>query len=372
MSKQEPSCFETDQLDDQSQNQQPESHQKASDGSESEQVADVTPDDAKIEVNRYNLGKEIDTLKPTSNKLQKKPPPYVRPVPDWRFPRQDPYTLRHILLAILSSAIVTFLAFTAYMGHLGFQKPVETYFFSEKAHQTIVINNDQGLITIHSQPYGPYGFRVERYSQGFGPGLLGMDVDYTQYQAVTTLNAHMQSDVLFAGTRRINIDVTVPTYDDLQVHTGQGSIILNNLLGNVVATTDNGSLIAKNCHGEMTLNTALGSISVSRFSGQLVTTAQQGDIEASQVQLNGQSSALAYSGAITLNGALDRHGKYNFTTNDGPISLALPEKSDFHLAINSVFGSVSNEFVQPVHGKQPQATITIHTGLGAFFLHKTK
>ena len=332
MSTQEPSCFEADQLDAPSQKPPEESHQK-----------------------------DPDMI-----------PPLVYPTLDWRSPRQNPYELRRILLAVLVTAIITFLVFTAYMGYLGFQKPVETYFFAERAHQTIVINDDQGSITIHSQPNGPYGFRVERYSQGFGPGLLGMSVVYTQYRAVTTVNAHMQSDVMFSGTRGVNIDATVPTSENLQIHTGKGSIVLNNILGNVVATTDDGSLVAKNCQGQMNLNTVMGPISVTQFAGQLVTTTQQGNIKVSQVQLSGQSSALAYSGAITLDGALDRHGRYNFTTNDGSISLALPETSAFHLAVNSVFGSVSNDFIQPIHGKQPQATITIHTGLGAFFLHKVK
>lgn len=332
MSTQEPSYLEADQSDGQPQRQQQEPHQKD---------PEVTPSS-------------------------------MHPALDWRLPHQNTYELRRILLAVLVTGIVTFLAFTAYMGYLGFQRPVETYLFSERAHQTIVINDDQGSITIHSRPNGPYGFRVERYSQGFGPGLLGMAVVYTQYRAVTTLNAHMPSDVLFAGTRGIDIDVTVPTSENLQVHTGKGSIVLNNLFGNVVATTDSGSLTAKNCQGQMTLNTVLGPISVSQFAGQLVTTTRQGNIEASQVQLSGQSSALAYNGAITVDGALDRHGKYNFTTNDGSISLTLPETSAFHLVVNSVFGSVSNDFIQPVHGKWPQATITIHTGLGEFFLHKTK
>jgi hypothetical protein len=365
MSTQEPSYFEIDQPVDQSQNQRQESCQKESEMVPDEISADVAQVVVPVEYQRVDV--EVEPHTPGT--LMGVPVP-VRAVPNWRSPRQSQGELRSILTIVLVVAFLTCLTFTVYMGYLGLQRSTETYFFTERAHQKIVINNDQGLIFIHSQSNGPFGFRVERYSQGFGPGLIGMNVVYTQYGAVTTITANMQPDILFSGARAINIDVTVPASDELQVHTGKGSITLNGLLGNVLATTNNGSLVVKNCQGYMNLNVGVGSISVSRFSGQLVTTVYQGNIEASQVQLNGQSSALASSGAITLNGVLDRHGEYHFNTNDGPVNLALPETSAFHLAIDSSFGAVTNDFGQLVHGKQPQAMITINTGLGAFSLHK--
>jgi DUF4097 and DUF4098 domain-containing protein YvlB len=162
----------------------------------------------------------------------------------------------------------------------------------------------------------------------------------------------------------------VPTSNAIQVHTGEGSIVLKGLTGDVEARTDKGSLAVENCQGQASLDAMNGSVSVSQFSGQLTMAAHQGNIKANDVHLSGQSSALAESGAIILNGSLDRHGKYHLSTDTGSISLSLPETAAFHLAFSNNFGFFLNEFGSQIHGSQPQAMITVSTEYGTFSLHK--
>jgi hypothetical protein len=243
MSTQEPSYFETDQLSDQPQNQPQDEQQK-----DAEMSADVSSHDVPIE-----FSAATDEVAPEDDISLPMPPSSVRVIPAWRLTRQNQHELRSMLIGVLVAAVVTCLAFIAGMGYLGAQKSTETYILVKRAHQRVVINNDQGSISIHCQSKGPFGFQVQRYSQGFGPGLIGMDVVYTQYGVVATVTAHVPPDILFVGPRGINIDVTVPVADELKVHTGKGFITLKGLAGDVVAMTDSGSLTVKNCQGNMAL-----------------------------------------------------------------------------------------------------------------------
>ncbi len=251
MSKQESSYFEADQPIDQPQNQLEESSQKDAKILQPEISADVAQKEMPIEPQESSFTSESAS---DGNGQYIGTAPYVLPTsgtPNWRFTRRSQRELRYTLMTVLAASVLVMLVFTVCMGYIGFEHPTETYYLSEKAHQKIIINNDQGPITIHCQSHGPFGFQVERYSKGFGPGLLGMDVTYTQYAATTTLTAHVQPDILFSGTRGINIDVTVPALSIIQVHTGDGFIVLRGLTGNIVATSDEGSLEVKNCQGRI-------------------------------------------------------------------------------------------------------------------------
>jgi hypothetical protein len=251
MSKQESSYFEADQPIDQPQNQLQASSQRDAKILQPEISADIAQKEMPIGPQASNF-----TTKSASEDNGQRVGPLSHALPvsgasSWRFPRRRQHELRYILMTVLAAAVLTALAFTVGMGYIGLESPAETYYLAGKAHQKIIINNDRGPITIHCQSHGPFGFEVERYSKGFGPGLLGMDVTYTQYAATTTLTAHVPPDILFSGTRGINIDVTVPALSIIQIHTGDGFIVLRGLTGNIVATSDEGSLEVKNCQGRI-------------------------------------------------------------------------------------------------------------------------
>lgn len=251
MSKQESSYFEADQPIDQPQNQLQVSSQKDAKILQPEISADVVQKGMPIGSQASNFTAESAS---EDNGQCIGPPSHAFPVSgasSWRFPRRRQRELRYILMTVLIVAVLTAVAFTAGIGYMGLEGSAETYYLSEKAHQKITINNDQGPITIHCQSHGPFGFQVERYSKGFGPGLLGMDVSYTQYAATTTLIAHVPINILFSGIRGINIDVTVPASSTFQVHTGEGFIVLRGVTGNIVAMTNRGSLEVKNCQGRI-------------------------------------------------------------------------------------------------------------------------
>lgn len=293
-------------------------------------------------------------------------------VPDRRFSQTEENGLGRILLITLAIALVAGLFVVGLINKIGTQNTTESYFFQPQARQKIIINNDTGAIHIHGQLMGPFGFHVSKYSEGMGLGLISSDVAYNQDGAKTTVDARLQPDFLFVGSRGIDIDVAVPQTAEVEAYTVTGTITVTGSVGQVSARTNTGSIEVEDSSGRMTLQAETGSIAAHNVKGQLIMTTRQGDVDARQVQLSNQSSATVGNGAITFNGNLERNGSYRFTTMNGPINLSLPSTAAFHLILDNSTGPVTNDFGQLSHGSYPQAQIVIHTQRDAVSLHKLK
>ncbi|GER87245.1 hypothetical protein KDW_14070 [Dictyobacter vulcani] len=294
------------------------------------------------------------------------------PARDWRFSRTEENGLGRILLITLAIALVAGLLVVGLINKMGTQNATENYFFQPQARQKIIINNDTGAIHIHGQLTGPFGFQVSKYSEGMGLGLISSEVTYNQDGAKTIVNARLQPDFAFAGSRGIDIDVAVPQTAEVEAYTITGTITVTGTVGQVSARTNTGSIEVENSSGRMTLQAETGSIAAHNVKGQLIMKTSQGDVEEHQVQLSNQSSAVVGNGAITFNGSLERNGSYRFTTTNGPINLSLPSTAAFHLILDNSTGPVTNDFGHLSYGRYPQAQIVLHTQRDAVAVHKLK
>ncbi|GCE04273.1 DUF4097 family beta strand repeat-containing protein [Dictyobacter aurantiacus] len=294
------------------------------------------------------------------------------PAPDWRLQRSNQNDLGRILMFILLIALVVGLIAVGIINRAGTQNASESYFFPQQEHQKIVINNDTGTIHIHSQAHGPFSFQVNKYSEGMGLGLINTDVTYNQDGAKTTVDARLDPDYLFAGSRGVDIDVTIPPTASVEAYTAAGTITITGNVSQTSARTASGSIVVDDSEGNMTLQADTGSIALHNVKGQLNASTRQGDIETRHVQLTGQSSMTVDNGAITFDGSLARTGNFHFTTINGSLSLSLPRFEAFHISVSSGSGPVSNEFGRLSNGKRPQAQIAVSTQRDAITIHQTR
>ncbi|GHO89600.1 DUF4097 family beta strand repeat-containing protein [Dictyobacter formicarum] len=294
------------------------------------------------------------------------------PSSDWRFPRSSQNDLGMILLITLLVALLVGMIAVGVINRVGTQNASENYFFQQQAHQKIVINNDTGNIHIHSQLHGPFSFQINKYSEGMGLGLISTVVTYNQDGEKTTVEARLDPDYLFAGSRGVDIDVTVPPAAAVEAYTTTGTISLAGNVSQLSARTNNGSIVVDNSTGNMTLQADTGSIALHNVKGQLSVSTRQGDIETHQVQLAGQSAMTVDDGAITFDGSLARNGNFHFTTINGSLNLSLPHLQAFHITVSNSSGSVTNDFGRLSNGKSPQAQITLSTQRDAITIHQIK
>jgi DUF4097 and DUF4098 domain-containing protein YvlB len=113
-----------------------------------------------------------------------------------------------------------------------------------------------------------------------------------------------------AGTARI--EVYVPRQSSIHVSSGDGSLNLNGVSGDLTLRTGDGSIHVNNAGGQLNAITGDGSITVAGFDGQL--EARTGD------------------GSISMDGNFNA---VTARTGDGAISLAVPSGSNFTVETNA-------------------------------------
>ncbi|MEP6921939.1 MAG: DUF4097 family beta strand repeat-containing protein [bacterium] len=110
----------------------------------------------------------------------------------------------------------------------------------------------------------------------------------------------------------VSLDVYLPRNATLHVSSGDGSLNLEGVSGDLTLRTGDGSIEVSDGHGQLQVNTGDGSIRVEKFEGGV--DARTGD------------------GSITLAG---RFNTLAARTGDGSISLAVPANSDFTIETNA-------------------------------------
>ncbi|MEP6636077.1 MAG: DUF4097 family beta strand repeat-containing protein [Acidobacteriota bacterium] len=110
----------------------------------------------------------------------------------------------------------------------------------------------------------------------------------------------------------VSLDVYLPRTATLHVSSGDGSLNLDGVSGDLTLRTGDGSIEVSDGHGQLQVNTGDGSIRIAKFAGGV--DARTGD---GSISLDGRFNALAAR------------------TGGGSISLTVPADSDFTIETNA-------------------------------------
>jgi DUF4097 and DUF4098 domain-containing protein YvlB len=185
------------------------------------------------------------------------------------------------------------------------------------------------------------------------------------------------------GSRRtLHIEVRMPKNADLQVKTGDGSIKVGDLSGNVDLHTGDGSVTADSVQGTIRMSTGDGSISAGGLDGRCEAVSGDG-----RIRLSGRFDALR---AKSGDGSIEveaRHGSkldssWSIRSGDGGIEAALPADLAADLDVTTGDGHISSDIPITVEGLISKSRIhgklngggqelVIHTGDGSIRLRRS-
>ncbi len=234
----------------------------------------------------------------------------------------------------------------------------------------LVVRDDNGSVHIQGKHVGIVTVQAVGFVSGVGLYRKPIDVSYSQHNDILEVDATLRPDFFFVGTKGIDLTITVPIASDIEAYLQSGSIQAGDIQGQVTLKTSGGSLIANNVHGPLTVETGNGPITVDGLVGQLNATVQNGKISVGRTTLQGQSQLETQTGSISFNGALDRHGTYNFTVQSGYVDITLPIASAFQLDASADGGKIANGFGHTSVGKGLRPLLTVTTHGDAITLHK--
>ncbi len=166
----------------------------------------------------------------------------------------------------------------------------------------------------------------------------------------------------------VDYDITVPTamalsltgvYTDIEVQGVQGEVTAETVQGEVKVSGGAGTVSLKSVQGAVTLENAKGRIDLSSvneaitgrgIAGDISAETVNGDIELRQIE-SGNTEANTVNGDITYDGTITDGGRYRFSTHDGDLRIAVPEKANVSVSVSTFNGDFSACFPVQLTGK---------------------
>ncbi len=226
---------------------------------------------------------------------------------------------------------------------------VETRRFVVGEHPHVAVKNDFGTIrAFRGAQQNAVVVQITRRNRIFGHAPESVHADYEQgpggNEVVVTIEREALS--LATSTTEVDVDLALPGRVDLD------------------------------------LVTKAGTITVTDMSGQLVSTSTAGTITVRHSLLAGDSHLSTEAGSIHFEGAIERHGSYQFTTTVGAIHVVLFNNPPFHIDAATTLGTITTNLPGVVvarptvvgseaHGEvglEPRATLALKSTIGAIEL----
>lgn len=184
--------------------------------------------------------------------------------------------------------------------------------------------------------------------------------------------------------RSARLIVSLPATADLKARSGDGSIDIEGLNGNITVSSGDGTIHARRIHGAVDAQTGDGSIRLDDVNGALSANTGDGTIVATGTF----TSVRARSGDGSVNITAERGStsaqEWNITTGDGTVTLALPDdfaaEIDAHtgdggirlqdLQLENVSGQLGRDTVRGRLGSGG-STVRVRTGDGSITLKRS-
>lgn len=140
---------------------------------------------------------------------------------------------------------------------------------------------------------------------------------------------------------------TIHSVSKALVEYESGDIFLNNITQGIKATTFEGDVMVENSSGAMILTTTTGNIVAFNVNSKEIgdifeSKTTSGAITLQQLEF-GQTKANSSSGSIRFIGEVQNSGQYNFRTQNGSITLSIPQNSSGKLDASYGFGVFNSE-----------------------------
>ncbi len=264
--------------------------------------------------------------------------------------------------------------------------------YAVTGHPEVRVNADNGSVQVITSDTQQVEFRVKTTGSAWGFGFGDkLRIDSKQDGNVVELDAHQGTYVLGFSNRHTVIEVRMPKSADLQLHTGDGSMDIDSVDGNVRATTSDGHVNIARVNGKVEVNSSDGAIVARALKGSVKLSTSDGSIRATE--LDGGCSASTSDGSVTVEGrfdSLDVHSSdgsvttriaagssmtsgWDVSTSDGAVEVALPQDFKASLDASSGDGRITLNLPVQVQGEVSKSHVhgTLNGGGPSFRIHSS-
>jgi hypothetical protein len=177
------------------------------------------------------------------------------------------------------------------------------------------------------------------------------------------------------GRRRVDIEIKVPRDADLDLHTGDGNVVLQGVKGEILLRSGDGNLNLSELQGTLRASTGDGQIDMRNVRGNVTLNTGDGRIEASG--LDGSLRAETGDGRVRASGRFDlldlRTGdggieatalegskpeaNWRLSTGDGNLHLRVPEGISADVELHTSGGHIDLDVPVTISGRMGKQEI---------------
>lgn len=143
----------------------------------------------------------------------------------------------------------------------------------------------------------------------------------------------------------VSLDCVIPNRVDLKLVSHNGAVKINDITGQIDATTHNGRVTVENMTGDIKLLTHNGGIHCEEISGDAQLRTHNGSVK---VYYSGDAESICDISVVTHNGSIELTAPANFsaqveaTTNNGSINTDLPIMVTGKVSKTRLTGTIGN------------------------------
>jgi hypothetical protein len=237
---------------------------------------------------------------------------------------------------------------------------------------------ERGEIRMIAVKQGPPGSNLDRVQVEISEGTSGLLI--RTRKPSTLSNVSVQLEVTVPTSTQLDLHTGAGTTEvrglrsDVKVDTGAGDVTIADLAGDLDARSGSGSMTIDGVSGRIQADTGSGSVRISSVTGDLDAHTGSGSMEVREA--SGRARVDSGSGSLTYEG--DPEGDCRFETGTGSITLRLPADLNMEVDLETGSGTITTDFavegqvskreVKGTIGRGNAGSIRAQTGTGSIQL----
>jgi hypothetical protein len=215
-----------------------------------------------------------------------------------------------------------------------------THQYPLKGRPELHVKTDDGSVRIETGTGSEIDARVTTVGWRVAPGEVTITESQTGDRVEIEVRLPKDHHGFGSGHRSVNVILRVPKEADLTVHTGDGSIEVQPVSGQIDLSTGDGSITADGLQGGIHLHSGDGSIRATGLAGRLEASTGDGHMD-----VRGRFDALDLrTGDGGIEAAAEPGSRieaaWSLSSGDGGITLRLPKGLDADIDAHTGDGGI--------------------------------
>ncbi len=213
--------------------------------------------------------------------------------------------------------------------------------FPVSKNSNLMLTNYSGIISVKGWQNSEIKAVCIKYSQN-------VEIDTESGGNKVRVATHVMDKLASPERAKVDYQILVPEDAGLQIQSNLGSVVIENVRGPVNVDVVDAPVRITGTAGYVTAKSLCSKLEILQSKGIIRTNTVSGDIVFSRLQSDNVTASTTL-GNIYYEGDFSRGGKYNFSTNEGFISINCPDQASVDWEAKTVKGAIESDL--PIKSK---------------------